>query len=108
MAGIKTFFKPSEAIKWTKDELSNHGYTVKTERWQGIESPDDMWETMNHSFQFFIPHTIKELVDEIKPNLPWADEHFDERVGGQPLNPPPSHVRWPFAQKNNAQFGGHD
>jgi hypothetical protein len=108
MGGIKTFFKPSEAIKWTKEELFNHGYVVKTERWQGIESPDDMWETMNHSFQFFMPHTIDELVTEIRPNLPWADEHFDERVGGQPLNPPPSHVRWPFAQKNNAQFGGHD
>jgi hypothetical protein len=55
-----------------------------------------------------MPHTIEDLVTEIRPNLPWADEHFDERVGGQPLNPPPSHVRWPFAQKNNAQFGGHD
>ena len=108
MAGIKTFYKPSEAIKWTKEELFNHGYVVKTERWQGIESPDDMWETMNHSFQFFMPHTIDELVTEIRPNLPWANEHFCERVEGQPLNPPPSHVRWPFAQKNNAQFGGHD
>jgi hypothetical protein len=108
MAGIKTFYKPSEAIKWTKEELFNHGYVVKTERWQGIESPDDMWETMNHSFQFFMPHTIEELVTEIRPNLPWADEHFEERVGGQPLNPPPSHVRWPFAQKNNSQFGGHE
>ena len=108
MAGIKTFYKPSEAIKWTKEELFNHGYVVKTEKWQGIESPDHMWESMNHSFQFFMPHTIDELVTEIRPNLPWADEHFDERVGGQALNPPPSHVRWPFAQKNNAQFGGHD
>ena len=108
MAGIKTFYKPSEAIKWTKEELFNHGYVVKTEKWQGIESPDHMWESMNHSFQFFMPHTIDELVTEIRPNLPWADEHFDERVGGQALNLPPSHVRWPFAQKNNAQFGGHD
>ena len=108
MAGIKTFGKPSDAIKWAKDELFHHGYTVKTEKWQGIDSPDDMWETMNLSMQFFMPHTIEELVTEIRPNLPWADEHFGERVGGQPLNPPPSHVRWPFAQKNNAQFGGHD
>jgi hypothetical protein len=36
-----------------------------------------------------------------KPNLPWAEEHFQERVGGEPLNPPPSHVRWPFAQVDN-------
>jgi thymidylate synthase len=103
---MKTFYKPSDAIKWTKERLSDSGYVVKTERWQGIESPDDMWETMNHSFQFFIPDNIEDLIKEVKPNLEWADEHFEERVGGLPLNPPPSHVRWPFAQKNNSQFGG--
>jgi hypothetical protein len=104
---MKTFYKPSEAIRWTKERLYNHGYVVKTEKWQGIESPDDMWETMNHSFQFFIPHTIEELVDEVKPNLPWADDHFEERVGRLPVNPPPSHTYWPFARKNNEQFGGN-
>jgi len=106
MAGIKTFMKPSLAISWAKDELCYHGYTVKTEKWQGISAPDDMWETLNISFQFFMPDTVEELAKEVEPNLPWADEHFDERVGGIPYNPPPSHVNWPFAQKNNKQFGG--
>ena len=101
---MKTFYKPSEAIKWTKEKLIDHGYVVKTERWQGIESPDDMWETMNHSFQFFIPESIQELVEEVKPNLPWADDHFSERVGGEPLNPPPSNEWWPFNQKKNEKF----
>lgn len=32
----------------------------------------------------------------------WADEHFNERVSGQPMNPAPSHVRWPYAVRNNA------
>lgn len=104
---MKTFYKPSEAIKWTKDRLKDYGYVVKTEKWQGIDSPDAMWEVMNHSFQFFIPHTISELVSEVKPNLPWADDHFMERVGGLPLNPPPSHEWWPYSQKNNEQFGGN-
>jgi hypothetical protein len=104
---MKTFSHASEAIKWTKDRLYNYGYVVKTEKWQGIDAPDDMYETMNHSFQFFIPETIDGLKNEIKPNLPWADEHFDERVSGFPYNPPPSHERWPYAQKNNDQFGGN-
>ncbi len=103
---MKTFYYPSHAIKWTKERLSDHGYVVKTEKWQGIDAPDDMYEVMNHSFQMFIPRSMEELIDEVKPNLPWADEHFLERVGGLPVNPPPSHVNWPFAQKNNAQFGG--
>lgn len=105
---MKTFYKPSDAIKWTKERLRNYGYVVKTEKWQGIESPDDMWETMNHSFQFFIPHTIADLVKEVKPNLPWADDHFEERIGKLPVNPPPSHSYWPFAVKNNEKFGGND
>jgi len=101
---MKTFYKPSLAIEWTKDRLRNHGYVVKTERWQGIESPDDMWEVMNHSFQMFIPETLEELISEVKPNLPWADNHFDERVGGIPLNPPPSNEWWPFNQNKNSEF----
>lgn len=101
---MKTFSKPSDAIKWSKEKLLNHGYVVQTERWQGIPSPDDMWETMNLSFQMFIPHTLEELRDQVKPNLPWADDHFDERIGGQPLNPPPSNEWWPFNQKKNEEF----
>lgn len=31
----------------------------------------------------------------------WAREHFGERVSGQPLNPAPSHVRWPYAVRGN-------
>ncbi|MET0416585.1 MAG: hypothetical protein ABW022_11260 [Actinoplanes sp.] len=32
----------------------------------------------------------------------WVTEHFRERVSGQPLNPAPSHVRWPYAVRGNA------
>jgi hypothetical protein len=101
---MKTFYKPSEAISWSKERLKDQGYIVKTERWQGIDSPDNMWEVMNHSFQMFIPQTIEELVEEVRPNLPWANDHFKERVGGLPLNPPPSNEWWPFNRKKNQQF----
>lgn len=33
-------------------------------------------------------------------NLDWAEEHFQERVSGHPLNPPPSHERWPWNRHN--------
>ena len=105
---MRAFQYPSEAIKHTKECLINHGYVVKTERWQGIPSPDDMFELLGHSLRFVIPETEDELIEEVKPNLPWAKEHFEERVSGEPLNPPPSHVRWPFAQKSNEQFGGNE
>lgn len=39
----------------------------------------------------------------VKPNLPWADDHFAERVGGEPLNPSPSEAWWPYARQGNAE-----
>jgi len=42
--------------------------------------------------------------DEIKPDLPWADNHFDERVSGFPLNPPPSEKSWPYSEGVNDKF----
>lgn len=47
-------------------------------------------------------NTETALQQLIEPNLPWAEEHFLERVGGVPLNPPPSAANWPYAQ------GGHE
>jgi hypothetical protein len=69
-------------------------------------------ELLNVSMQFDIPpadhdphdwNTPGTWGELIQPNLPWAEEHFLERVSGVPLNPAPSHVRWPYAQRNNAQ-----
>ncbi len=40
----------------------------------------------------------------IKPYLPWSDDHFAERICGQPLNPPPSESYWPGAPEGNDKF----
>lgn len=55
-----------------------------------------------------IPRNANDLASGLYPhvNLPWAEEHIAERVGGMPLNPPPSHVRWPWGRYNiNHQVG---
>jgi thymidylate synthase len=67
---------------------------------------DPRWVTReleNVVFQYKVPRTQDELMRETKPNMPWAEEHFKERVSGQPLNPPPSHTMWPYGQKNNEE-----
>lgn len=58
-----------------------------------IETQNVMFTVQN------LPTTLMDLQGDLKPNIPWADEHFRERVSGQPLNPPPSWVRWPWANK---------
>lgn len=49
-----------------------------------------------------IPATQGELAVMVGPDLPWAEEHLGERVSGVPFNPAPSHVRWPYAVRGNA------
>lgn len=93
----------------------HQAYTVRAPRWQGIDvsnKPEmSMKEIYGHSI--VVPMSGEENLDywrqDITPNLPWADEHFEERVGGQPLNPGNSWLSWPWsnsADKFRTQNGG--
>ena len=109
---MKKFGRFSDVIRWTAEQMYDYSYIVHTEKWQGKEIKHDpryaMIETLNLSFSCQMDPDLKEIGNQIKPNFDWADEHFEERVSGSPLNPPPSHVRWPYAQKNNEEFGGNE
>lgn len=50
-----------------------------------------------------IPESRAEIATLLRPNLPWAEDHFQERVSGIPHNPPPSSSWWPYARVNNAE-----
>jgi len=107
---MKKFGRFNDVIKWTAQQMYDYSYEVHTEKWQGKEIKHDpkytMIETLNLSFSCQMSPDIKVIGEQINPNFAWADEHFQERVSGLPMNPPPSHVRWPYAQKNNEEFGG--
>lgn len=60
-------------------------------------------ELMDVSVEYETPLSLIQLREELQPDLPWADDHFEERVSGKPLNPPPSHVDWPFAVGGNGR-----
>lgn len=109
---MKKFGRFNDVIKWTAQQMYYYSYEVHTEKWQGKKIKHDpkytMIETLNLSFSCQMSPDIKEIGKQINPNFAWADEHFKERVCGLPLNPPPSHERWPYAQKNNAEFGGNE
>lgn len=100
---MKLYNDPASAILHTKNRLWSLGQRVPSKSWQSVPSPDDTWELLNESFRIVgvNPGTLQE---DVRPNQPWADEHFEERVSGLPYNPPPSHTKWPFAQKDNKQF----
>lgn len=80
---------------------------VMVGEWQAIQSKDlpqaSTIEVEDVSIEVSLPADHDVWAQRIKPNLPWAEEHFQERVSGIPHNPPPSHVRWPFAQRSNEE-----
>jgi len=86
---------------------------VHTERWQGedIAKRPEMksYELLN--FQLEVSLSGIEVLDfyrrDIQPNLPWADDHFAERVCGEPLNPPPSYKWWPWGGNAEKFTGPH-
>jgi hypothetical protein len=100
----------NEAIENAIATLLKEGEVVDAGRWQGyategrpdlvtreildlrIDVPLDRGYPMNQ----LSGALCDQLAHEIRPNRAWADEHFEERVGGKPLNPDPSHVRWPW------------
>jgi thymidylate synthase-like protein len=77
---------------------------VHTGEWQSIDTNDSpMHATYELQFTSVIsqvPAKAEQFAEEMKPNLPWAEEHFLERVSGFPHNPPPSHKLWPWARHN--------
>lgn len=76
---------------------------VRTDFWQGMDIRDkpemEMYEILNHSFSVGLVEdlTRHQMIDQIKPNMPWAEDHFQERVGGDPLNPGVQWAKWPYA-----------
>lgn len=89
-------FNTNNVVEAVGRELRVLGSEVHPERWQGVDAPAPMLELLEASLRTSIPPTPKELVSAIKPNLPWAEDHFQERVSGVPFNPPPSAEYWPF------------
>jgi hypothetical protein len=78
---------------------------VATGEWQSQDISDKpmlaTYEMTNVSFDLALPAGVEQLAEITGAHLPWAEDHFQERVGGEPLNPPPAEEWWPFAQKVN-------
>lgn len=80
---------------------------VNVGEWQSqkVSHPSQQFlELPNAVLELPIPQFRAGLVNSVKPNLPWAEDHFQERISGKPLNPPPSSAYWPFTQSGH---GGH-
>lgn len=69
--------------------------------WQSQKLEMPMLEMLHVIFDMPMPQTREEAATITGARMPWAEDHFLERVGGEPLNPSPSEAWWPFREKKN-------
>lgn len=87
-----------------KKFLEGDASLVEVGEWQAIKGDTPFaktYELEDLSLEIPVPESKEEWVQMIRPNLPWAEDHFQERVSGLPLNPAPSHEWWPFNVNKN-------
>jgi len=74
--------------------------------WQSEAVKHRTHELSNVIITAAIPPLLPYTVEMCDPDLPWAEQHFAERVSGKPLNPPPSYSEWPWhsAKEANRYF----
>lgn len=82
----------AKRLLWTEPE--NYG------KWQQLDiSKSDQhktYELLNATIWYQMPQNKKAALWNIKPDMPWSENHFQERVGGQAINPGVEHANWPY------------
>lgn len=91
----------TDARKGIERWLVYNGREVKQTHWQSVDvskRPEMVAiEVMNLSLTVELPNgDLEHYREDIKPNLPWADDHFRERLNG-PTNPGKEWKNWPWA-----------
>lgn len=82
--------------------LTIAGDPVDTGHWQALK---DVPQTKTQELRsvvlmYGIPDSISTLEDEISPSIPWAEDQFQERVAGEPVNPGKTFKEWPWYKGN--------
>ncbi len=85
-------------------DLAAYGQVVDVGEWQSLRgrgTPQEKTiELMMPAISYLIPETMEALQFDVEPNLPWAEDHFQERVSGEPLNPGVQFANWPWYKGN--------
>lgn len=99
---MKIFHDLSQVVPHAKDLLLG-SHEVEIGPWQGTSDfkSELVKEQINYIFQVPMPHSKTKLQSDLKADQPWAEDHFQERVLGHPLNPGTSYLSWPYNKFND-------
>lgn len=94
------FFK--DAFDVLTKQFVREAQEVHTDTWQGVnisKRPEArMMELLNVSFCVNVGNRTRQvLAAATQCNMPWAEDHFRERVCGSPINPGVEWKNWPHA-----------
>ena len=84
----------ADGLRRLRQTLLNQGYEIQTGSWQGTTEPPVFLEILHANLIAKMYSEKRLAAQELNATQPWADVHFEERTGGEPLNPPPSHTMW--------------
>ena len=88
-------------IQKLHEAMRDKSSVVHTEKWQGVDisKKNEMATHELRHINFRAPIGTEDLSYfqfQVRPNLPWADNHFLERVCGEPINPGLEWANWPY------------
>ncbi|HPI81910.1 MAG TPA: thymidylate synthase [Candidatus Paceibacterota bacterium] len=93
--------KISKAIANSFSSLKEMGDIATSKKWQAIDAPGDLFEIINRYIQMEMPETKEELGKECDADLPWAENHFQERINPNcNHNPGYEYQNWPYYKVN--------
>jgi len=89
-----------DEIHRLRQEILN-GVMLDRGEWQGKTSYQPtpfnrVLEAHNVTLSCEVSISVPAWQERVQPNLPWAEDHFLERVGGEPLNPGEQYKNWPY------------
>lgn len=100
------FTNVGDAIHHSLVALKMVGVEVDAGHWQGVKTegkPDLITiEMTDLRWAALMPQAEREAASLIKPNMPWAEDHFQERVGRKPTNPGVTFRDWPWWKGQDA------
>jgi hypothetical protein len=89
-----------QEMRWELSRLLLDTTPFNAGKWQQLDvSGSDMhatYELLNVSVWYEMPKTKSGALEFIRPDMPWAEGHFQERVAGNAVNPGDWHDKWPY------------
>lgn len=87
-----------DTLRYVYQRLLSEGKIQRTDKWQGkvLDEKTKFFEAFGISFQT----NMNRVKENLGQNMPWAEDHFLERVSGLPLNPGNEYKNWPYYKNN--------